>query len=64
MRVLIVGGGGREHSLVWKLKAESRVSTCTRARERGDRRELAECVDISVSEVRRLADFAANRPSS
>ena len=59
MRVLIVGGGGREHGLVWKLRQSPRVSQLFAAPGNAGIAELAECVDISASEVRRLAEFAA-----
>ncbi|HEX7549866.1 MAG TPA: phosphoribosylamine--glycine ligase [Candidatus Methylomirabilis sp.] len=61
MRVLVVGGGGREHSLVWKLRQSPRVSQIYAAPGNAGIAELAECVDISASEVRRLADFAAKQ---
>ena len=61
MRVLIVGGGGREHSLVWKLRQSPRVSQIYAAPGNAGIAELAECVDISASEVRLLADFAAKQ---
>jgi phosphoribosylamine--glycine ligase len=59
MRVLIVGGGGREHGLAWKLRQSPRVSQLFAAPGNAGIAELAECVDISASEVRRLAEFAA-----
>ncbi len=61
MRVLVVGSGGREHSLVWKLKQSARVKQVFAAPGNAGIAELAECTDISASEVRRLADFAAKR---
>lgn len=61
MRILVVGGGGREHALVWKLKQSPRVKELYAAPGNGGIAELAECVDISASEVRRLADFAVKK---
>jgi phosphoribosylamine--glycine ligase len=61
MRILVVGGGGREHSLVWKLKQSPQVSQVYAAPGNAGIASLAECVDISASEVRRLADFAVKR---
>lgn len=61
MRVLVVGSGGREHSLVWKLKQSPRVKQVFAAPGNAGIAELAECADISASEVRRLADFATHR---
>jgi phosphoribosylamine--glycine ligase len=61
MRVLVVGGGGREHGLVWKLTQSPRVSQVFAAPGNAGIAELAECVDISASEVRLLAEFAAKK---
>src|SRR5512134_4738 len=61
MRVLVVGGGGREHCLVWKLAQSPRVTQVFAAPGNAGIAELAECVDISTSEVRRLADFAVKK---
>ena len=59
MRVLVIGGGGREHALVWKLRQSPQVKQLFAAPGNAGIAELAECTDISASEVRRLADFAA-----
>src|SRR5512144_669928 len=61
MRVLVVGGGGRKHCLVWKLAQSPHVARVFAAPGNAGIADLAECVDISASEVRRLADFAAKR---
>lgn len=61
MRVLVVGGGGREHAVIWKLKQSPRVTQIFAAPGNGGIADLAECVDISASEIRLLADFAAKK---
>lgn len=61
MRVLVIGSGGREHALVWKLKQSSQVSQLFAAPGNAGIAELAECADIGASEVRRLADFASKK---
>ncbi len=61
MRVLVIGSGGREHTLVWKLKQSPQVKQLFAAPGNAGIAELAECTDISASEVRRLADFAAKK---
>jgi phosphoribosylamine---glycine ligase len=58
MRVLVIGGGGREHSLIWKLSQSPRIRRIFAAPGNAGIADLAECVDISVSEVRRLTEFA------
>ncbi len=61
MKVLVVGGGGREHALAWKLKQSPLVTKLYATPGNAGIAELAECADLSVSEVRLLADFAERR---
>ncbi|MBI2114652.1 MAG: phosphoribosylamine--glycine ligase [candidate division NC10 bacterium] len=61
MRVLVIGSGGREHALIWKLKQSPRIKQLFAAPGNAGIAELAECADLGASEVRRLADFAAKR---
>jgi phosphoribosylamine--glycine ligase len=58
MRILVVGGGGREHTLVWKLASSPRVDKLFAAPGNAGIAELAECVEIKVDDLTRLADFA------
>jgi phosphoribosylamine--glycine ligase len=58
MKILVVGGGGREHALAWKLKQSPEVTKLYVAPGNAGIAELAECADISVSDVRLLAEFA------
>ena len=58
MRVLVIGGGGREHSLVWKLRQSPSITRIFAAPGNAGIAELAECVAISASEVRLLMEFA------
>ncbi len=60
MRVLVVGGGGREHALVWKLKQSPEVSDLYCAPGNAGIASLADCVDIDPSDIVELADFAEN----
>ncbi len=57
MQILVVGAGGREHALVWKLKQSSRVSKVYCAPGNAGISELAQCVDIGVNDIEKLADF-------
>lgn len=59
MKVLVVGSGGREHALVWKIKQSEQVDTIYCAPGNAGIRKLAECIDISATDVDGLADFAA-----
>jgi phosphoribosylamine--glycine ligase len=58
MKVLVVGGGGREHAIVWKLSQSPRVTQIYCAPGNPGISELAECVSIAVSDIVKLADFA------
>jgi phosphoribosylamine--glycine ligase len=58
MKVLVVGSGGREHALVWKLSQSERVETIFCAPGNAGISEIATCVAIGATEIRKLADFA------
>jgi phosphoribosylamine--glycine ligase len=58
MKVLVVGGGGREHTLVWKLKQSPQVEKIYCAPGNGGIARDAECVPIPADEVEALAEFA------
>ena len=58
MKVLVVGGGGREHALVWKIRQSSLVSEVYAAPGNAGIAELAYCVPVDPSNIVELADFA------
>ncbi len=58
MKVLVVGSGGREHTLVWKIAQSPRVDKIYCAPGNGGISEVAECVDIKAEDIDSLADFA------
>ncbi len=58
MKVLVVGGGGREHALVWKIAQSPLVDTIYCAPGNPGIAALAECVDIGVTDLDALCDFA------
>ena len=58
MKVLVIGSGGREHALVWQLKQSPEVETVYCAPGNAGIAADAECVDIGVGELEKLADFA------
>ena len=58
MKVLIVGSGGREHALAWKIAQSPRVEKIYCAPGNAGIAEYAECVDIKAMEFERLAAFA------
>lgn len=58
MKVLIVGSGGREHVLAWKIKESPLVKELYVAPGNGGTVELAENVDIKADDVKGLLKFA------
>ena len=58
MRILVVGGGGREHALVWKLAQSPRVTKIYCAPGNPGIAALAECVNISADNIKALCGFA------
>ena len=61
MRVLVVGGGGREHALVWRLRQSPQVETIVCAPGNPGIAELAECVPIAVDDLDALVALAQER---
>lgn len=58
MRVLVVGGGGREHALCWKIAQSPRVSELYCAPGNGGIAKVAKIVDIGTEDVEGLLRFA------
>ena len=58
MKVLVIGGGGREHSLVWKIAQSPQVSKIFCAPGNPGISELAECIDITADQTDLLCEFA------
>ena len=58
MNVLVVGSGGREHALAWKLAKSPRADRVFVARGNAGTEVDAENVDISPTDITRLVDFA------
>jgi len=58
LKVLVVGSGGREHTLVWKIAQSKLVDKVYCAPGNGGIGELAECVDIKADDIDGLLEFA------
>ncbi|MBI3603013.1 MAG: phosphoribosylamine--glycine ligase [Nitrospirae bacterium] len=58
MKVLVIGGGGREHALVWKIAQSPRVSVIFCAPGNAGIESLARCVPIAADDIAGLKAFA------
>jgi len=58
MRIFVIGSGGREHALVWKLKQSPDVTEIFCAPGNPGMAALATCLPIGISDIVELADFA------
>lgn len=58
MKVLVVGSGGREHALCWKIRQSPRVTRLYCAPGNGGIAEIAECLPIASDDVAGLCRFA------
>jgi phosphoribosylamine--glycine ligase len=61
MRVLIIGSGGREHALAWKISREAGVSEILAAPGSAGISECAECVPVAADDVEGLCTLASER---
>jgi phosphoribosylamine--glycine ligase len=58
MKILVIGSGGREHSLIWKLNQSSRVKKVFCAPGNAGISKIAECVAISAEDIKGMLNFA------
>ena len=58
MKVLVVGGGGREHAICWKLAQSPRVTELYCAPGNGGISQIATCVPISATDVEGMVKWA------
>jgi len=58
MKVLIIGGGGREHALAWKISQSNDVESIFCIPGNGGISEIADCVDIDLQDMDGLVKFA------
>jgi phosphoribosylamine--glycine ligase len=61
MKILVIGGGGREHVICWKLAQSPKAEKIYCAPGNAGISEVAECVPIGVMEFEKLADFAVEK---
>ena len=58
MKILVVGSGGREHAIIWKLAQSSRVSKLYCAPGNGGISDLAECIPVNVNNIEGIVEAA------
>lgn len=58
MKVLVVGGGGREHAIIWKLSQSPKISELFCAPGNGGISKLASCVPIKASDIVGIVNFS------
>lgn len=58
MKILVVGGGGREHALVWKIAQSPLAPRIYAAPGNAGIQELAQCLPVSATDIAELLDFA------
>lgn len=61
MKILIVGGGGREHAIAWKVAQSPKAEKIYCAPGNAGIAQVAECVNIGVMEFERLIEFAKEK---
>lgn len=58
MKILVIGSGGREHALVWKIKQSKKVEKIYCAPGNAGISRMADCIDVSVTDIKKLLKFA------
>jgi phosphoribosylamine---glycine ligase len=58
MKILVVGGGGREHAIIWKLSQNPLIKKMYCAPGNGGISALAECVQIKATDIEGIVKFA------
>lgn len=58
MKVLVIGGGGREHAIIWKLAQSEKIDQIYCAPGNAGISELATCVNIAATDVPALTEWA------
>ncbi len=61
MKILVIGNGGREHALTWKLKQSPFVTQLFCAPGNGGTAQIAQNVDISVHDIEKLKQWALHQ---
>ncbi len=57
MKVLVIGSGGREHAIIWKLAQSKHVDKICCSPGNAGISEIAECIDVGTDDFKSLVDF-------
>ena len=60
MKIMVVGGGGREHAIIKKLKENKRITEIFALPGNGGIAKDATCIDIKATDIQGITDFAKN----
>lgn len=60
MKIMVVGGGGREHAIIKKIKENPKVTEIVALPGNGGIAEDAECVNIKATDIDAIAEYAVN----
>ncbi len=60
MKVMVVGGGGREHAIIKKLKENKDITKIFALPGNGGMKDDAECVNIGAKDIDKIVEFAVN----
>jgi phosphoribosylamine--glycine ligase len=58
MKVLVIGSGGREHAVIWKIAQSPLVDKIYCAPGNGGISEIAECVEIKATDIKGIVEFS------
>lgn len=61
MKIMVVGSGGREHALAWKISSSPRVGELLFVPGNGGMRLMGECVEADLEDPAAIADIAVER---
>ncbi len=61
MKILVVGGGGREHTIIWKLSQSAKAEKIYAAPGNGGISALAECAPIKATDIEGVVNFAKEK---
>ena len=60
MKVLVVGSGGREHTIAWKLSQSGSVTKLYAAPGNAGITDVAQCIDIPADDISGITQFAVS----